>query len=102
MSDLIALAAAMSFLSQAEDGIRDLYVTGVQTCALPISAAAPRSRAHGGADLVRHEHEGPRPVLRQRLPRARDRGAAAGCELVRVRLRRSRGQDPLRDRKSVV
>src|SRR5690349_25137483 len=23
---------------QAEDGIRDLYVTGVQTCALPISA----------------------------------------------------------------
>src|SRR5204862_2642440 len=26
---------------QAEDGIRDLYVTGVQTCALPISAAPP-------------------------------------------------------------
>src|SRR5438874_10309048 len=25
------------FLFQAEDGIRDLYVTGVQTCALPIS-----------------------------------------------------------------
>src|SRR6266496_1837107 len=25
---------------QAEDGIRDLYVTGVQTCALPISALA--------------------------------------------------------------
>src|SRR6202042_2977961 len=24
------------FRSQAEDGIRDLYVTGVQTCALPI------------------------------------------------------------------
>src|SRR5690349_23303227 len=28
------------FFFQAEDGIRDLYVTGVQTCALPISAAA--------------------------------------------------------------
>src|SRR6266576_5054274 len=26
------------FFFQAEDGIRDLYVTGVQTCALPISA----------------------------------------------------------------
>src|SRR5438874_12697939 len=26
-----------SFFFQAEDGIRDLYVTGVQTCALPIS-----------------------------------------------------------------
>src|SRR3989440_5332194 len=27
------------FFFQAEDGIRDLIVTGVQTCALPISAA---------------------------------------------------------------
>src|SRR2546430_10989052 len=27
------------FFFQAEDGIRDLTVTGVQTCALPISAA---------------------------------------------------------------
>src|SRR2546430_8531549 len=28
-----------SFFFQAEDGIRDLTVTGVQTCALPISVA---------------------------------------------------------------
>src|SRR6266496_590393 len=28
------------FFFQAEDGIRDLYVTGVQTCALPISFAS--------------------------------------------------------------
>src|SRR5205823_10914855 len=28
------------FFFQAEDGIRDKLVTGVQTCALPISAAA--------------------------------------------------------------
>src|SRR5438874_3887021 len=27
----------LPFFFQAEDGIRDLYVTGVQTCALPIS-----------------------------------------------------------------
>src|SRR5690606_40519962 len=27
-----------SFFFQAEDGIRDFHVTGVQTCALPISA----------------------------------------------------------------
>src|SRR5204863_5356733 len=27
----------VSFFFQAEDGIRDLYVTGVKTCALPIS-----------------------------------------------------------------
>src|SRR6266496_3532592 len=31
------------FFFQAEDGIRDLYVTGVQTCALPISRAGRRS-----------------------------------------------------------
>src|SRR5256886_6173672 len=30
------------FFFQAEDGIRDLTVTGVQTCALPISAGAAR------------------------------------------------------------
>src|SRR6266849_9679913 len=29
------------FFFQAEDGIRDPLVTGVQTCALPISGAAP-------------------------------------------------------------
>src|SRR2546430_5809388 len=29
------------FFFQAEDGIRDLTVTGVQTCALPISLHAP-------------------------------------------------------------
>src|SRR6266496_4863708 len=33
------------FFFQAEDGIRDLYVTGVQTCALPISAVRAARRA---------------------------------------------------------
>src|SRR6266403_1746219 len=47
----------MFFFFQAEDGIRGLYVTGVQTCALPISpprpgscprpTAAPRDRNRG-------------------------------------------------------
>src|SRR2546430_6727555 len=36
------------FFFQAEDGIRDLTVTGVQTCALPISvSAAHRGRLRG-------------------------------------------------------
>src|SRR2546427_3042660 len=37
------------FFFQAEDGIRDLTVTGVQTCALPISVtrASARSRTAG-------------------------------------------------------
>src|SRR2546422_8080085 len=32
----------MFFFFQAEDGIRDVAVTGVQTCALPISPSGPR------------------------------------------------------------
>src|SRR5205085_4826055 len=32
------------FFFQAEDGIRDLSVTGVQTCALPISGSVLRHR----------------------------------------------------------
>src|SRR5690606_39478094 len=32
------------FFFQAEDGIRDFHVTGVQTCALPISPEAIRNK----------------------------------------------------------
>src|SRR2546430_9429047 len=42
------------FFFQAEDGIRDLTVTGVQTCALPISGARrPGRRAPAGTDACR-------------------------------------------------
>src|SRR5690349_24193585 len=33
----VSSCSVFLFFFQAEDGIRDLYVTGVQTCALPIS-----------------------------------------------------------------
>src|SRR5260370_13902241 len=39
------------FFFQAEDGIRDSSVTGVQTCALPISAALVPAR-HFGVDRI--------------------------------------------------
>src|SRR5690349_22311475 len=59
------------FFFQAEDGIRDLYVTGVQTCALPICLRGSEWRAWGMAelmsDLAPHPadmEEGPRPVGR--------------------------------------
>src|SRR5690606_40347672 len=35
--------APSSFFFQAEDGIRAFHVTGVQTCALPISPSLPAS-----------------------------------------------------------
>src|SRR2546430_4809502 len=40
------------FFFQAEDGIRDLTVTGVQTCALPILSAALPARSAGDVALA--------------------------------------------------
>src|SRR5439155_6308410 len=56
------------FFFQAEDGIRDGHVTGVQTCALPISALA--------AGLVRAVGEAVAVVVADDAARAAD-GAAA-------------------------
>src|SRR2546421_6190814 len=40
------------FRSQAEDGIRDLIVTEVQTCALPIRSEEHTSELQSRSDLV--------------------------------------------------
>src|SRR3989441_6805257 len=45
-SDRILVMFVIFFFFQAEDGIRDKLVTGVQTCALPISSS--RSPFYGG------------------------------------------------------
>src|SRR5690349_24005705 len=67
------------FFFQAEDGIRDLYVTGVQTCALPIC------RGRGQARPVAVDPAEPRaPAGRRRRARLHARarlqrgGGAAG------------------------
>src|SRR6266850_320441 len=48
----------INFFFQAEDGIRDYKVTGVQTCALPISMPAKRELGrtvrHLAQSLCRH------------------------------------------------
>src|SRR4051794_22676173 len=52
-----------SLFFQAEDGIRDGRVTGVQTCALPISAAGhdhPLAARRAGLREVAHGRPGPR------------------------------------------
>ena len=61
-----------------------------------VAARQPPVRVHGRADLVRDEHEGPRPVLRQRMRRDGDRRPAARRQHVDDRLRRRRREDPLR------
>src|SRR2546430_9288613 len=61
------------FFFQAEDGIRDLTVTGVQTCALPIyvpgraRTGLPRGRARSAGD-ARHAQRRVRLHLRRPLP----------------------------------
>src|SRR2546429_6579935 len=50
MIDTLRAALFVFFFFQAEDGIRDVAVTGVQTCALPISArraTSPTRRTRG-------------------------------------------------------
>ena len=42
---------------EAEDGIRDYKVTGVQTCALPISAEYPAAQEAGGTRLPAERQE---------------------------------------------
>src|SRR5207248_7666474 len=60
---------------QAEDGIRDRTVTGVQTCALPISSLCRRP---AGADecCARSRSRGPVSCVRSPTPRERGRWAA--------------------------
>src|SRR3712207_7455360 len=64
------------FFFQAEDGIRDIGVTGVQTCALPICA---RARRHGGEPLrPRRTVHGAAPRRRARAPRGGQRARRDG------------------------
>src|SRR6266508_5742269 len=86
-----------SFFFQAEDGIRDGHVTGVQTCALPIfphpARRDPAQREAGEAALRLRPAGGTRedrdraPVLRpDGIPAAVGRHApAVGCVTPRAR-----------------
>src|SRR2546430_5380321 len=79
------------FFFQAEDGIRDLTVTGVQTCALPISLSANKSRR------ARTEAAGRNAVTEQN-------GSARSKLLPTSKPKKSGGVTPRTsaDRKSVV
>src|SRR3712207_8069412 len=68
-------AVVLFFFFQAEDGIRDIGVTGVQTCALPISQLLSHTRAAGDVAALEHVdlEAGPREV------RGRDQPVVAGA-----------------------
>src|SRR2546422_3151431 len=67
----LPIAGGIVFFFQAEDGIRDVAVTGVQTCALPISAGRWAVRLVKEADALK---VGPREKLAEL-----GRGLAAGA-----------------------
>src|SRR3712207_7407820 len=69
------------FFFQAEDGIRDIGVTGVQTCALPI-LLAHLEREDDGRQMVLHRR-GTRDVQPERRVVRRDEAAAGQEERVR-------------------
>src|SRR5256886_5135979 len=97
MASLLRTPLAFFFF-QAEDGIRDLTVTGVQTCALPISrrdGPAHHERATAGAAareaqgrrhdatlarLARQVEQLPHGARRRaRLPRSEERRVGKEC-----------------------
>src|SRR5437773_7056023 len=73
------------FFFQAEDGIRDRDVTGVQTCALPISSLCGKEciRACGPpaiASALRKAHRSNTPGSRIESPRIRSEERRVGKE----------------------
>src|SRR5690606_39802630 len=58
------------FFFQAEDGIRDFHVTGVQTCALPISSSEGRetkskAEAYYSRTVAVPAEEGGKPIVEE-------------------------------------
>src|SRR2546422_9556861 len=75
---MVAVFVWFFFFFQAEDGIRDVAVTGVQTCALPISPLPAPARA-GDADRAARVHpsgRGRRPLEASREQERPPRGRA--------------------------
>src|SRR2546421_12403463 len=67
---------ACCFFFQAEDGIRDLIVTGVQTCALPISTAWT------GRDGLPNQKRTPPVMMNVLPPPTSPRASAYGVSLL--------------------
>src|SRR2546425_4913346 len=70
------LGVCFFFFFQAEDGIRDKLVTGVQTCALPISPGSPAARASASARRSGRRTAGRCGRSRPSTVRTGDRGGA--------------------------
>src|SRR6266496_4756617 len=87
--------SSIFFFFQAEDGIRDLYVTGVQTCALPILRRAGQAPAVAG-DRAESRGRGGHGVRPRSRAGGRGRGfggsGVEGLPPAAERARRSAGE----------
>src|SRR2546430_6945354 len=77
------------FFFQAEDGIRDLTVTGVQTCALPIFLNADSPRVRLPSSKVNHQTES---RMREIRLYGSEGGGATGSDRKSTRLNSSHSQ----------
>src|SRR3712207_7403283 len=59
------------FFFQAEDGIRDIGVTGVQTCALPIYDEGEQQQRAGDREQARDEQHQAHPRRGSTVPKTR-------------------------------
>src|SRR5256886_3437920 len=75
------VAVVFFFFFQAEDGIRDLTVTGVQTCALPISASGSPGLPWGATTRSPSSARPPawHPETRSRCTGRRRRASGSGA-----------------------
>src|SRR3989440_451549 len=83
------MVVSVLFCSQAEDGIRDLIVTGVQTCALPISSRRRHTRSDRdwssdvcSSDLIRVNCVCPATILTSASHRHMERVGQSLAEFV--------------------
>src|SRR5690606_40146769 len=81
---------SLFFFFQAEDGIRDFHVTGVQTCALPISASSTSATTASRSRSTPHGSRSRWP--RAACSRSRQIGRASCREKCRSRWGPSREQ----------
>src|SRR5438093_8535194 len=97
LSNLI-MTLYINFFFQAEDGIRDWSVTGVQTCALPISGCGrpwPPDSVRGRYPAAGRAHRAHRALRNSR-------GRNSALRRRRPETRRTQSCGSERDRKSVV
>src|SRR5688500_19754580 len=98
LSDLKLMLCYFIFFFQAEDGIRDYKVTGVQTCALPISAATASSTpaSRRAMTVTRKMATGARQAAKPRVRRPSSPRPATVTES--LRRRREIGRASCRER----